>query len=135
MEREITVSVHAGTPYPPARGVNFYRTSRPVTERPMISRWISEVPSKIVKIVERQPVYAGRWRDAGRGVSTDPARRFVRLLRVQAGNEDGTVVITERERLPCTARCEAPADYERQLAQSCHFCTLVSVAATTASRA
>jgi hypothetical protein len=27
-----------------------YRTSRPVTARPMIMRWISEVPSKIVKL-------------------------------------------------------------------------------------
>jgi hypothetical protein len=27
-----------------------YRTSSPVTARPMITRWISEVPSKIVKI-------------------------------------------------------------------------------------
>ncbi len=28
--------------------------------RPMIMRWISEVPSKIVKIVERMAVSAGR---------------------------------------------------------------------------
>ena len=27
-----------------------YRTSRPVTARPMMRRWISEVPSKMVKI-------------------------------------------------------------------------------------
>jgi len=27
-----------------------YRTSRPVTARPMIRRWISEVPSKMVKL-------------------------------------------------------------------------------------
>ena len=27
-----------------------YRTSRPVTARPMIMRWISEVPSKMVKL-------------------------------------------------------------------------------------
>jgi hypothetical protein len=27
-----------------------YRTSRPVMARPMIMRWISEVPSKIVKM-------------------------------------------------------------------------------------
>ncbi len=30
--------------------VPYYRTSSPVTARPMISRWISEVPSKMVKI-------------------------------------------------------------------------------------
>jgi hypothetical protein len=29
-----------------------YRTGSPVTARPMIMRWISEVPSKIVKIVD-----------------------------------------------------------------------------------
>jgi hypothetical protein len=29
-----------------------YLTSRPVRARPMIMRWISEVPSKIVKIVD-----------------------------------------------------------------------------------
>jgi hypothetical protein len=28
-----------------------YRTSKPVTARPMIMRWISEVPSKIVKLL------------------------------------------------------------------------------------
>jgi hypothetical protein len=28
-----------------------YRTSRPVAARPMIRRWISDVPSKIVKIL------------------------------------------------------------------------------------
>jgi hypothetical protein len=31
--------------------VQGYRTSRPVTARPMIMRWISEVPSKMVKIL------------------------------------------------------------------------------------
>ena len=46
-----------------------YRTSRPVRARPIIRRWISEVPSKMVKIVDVRPVYAGRWRDAG----TEPA--------------------------------------------------------------
>ncbi|HEY4464610.1 MAG TPA: hypothetical protein VGN41_18230 [Streptosporangiaceae bacterium] len=29
-----------------------YRTSRPVTARPISMRWISLVPSKIVKIVD-----------------------------------------------------------------------------------
>jgi hypothetical protein len=29
-----------------------YRTGSPVTARPMIMRWISLVPSKMVKIVE-----------------------------------------------------------------------------------
>jgi hypothetical protein len=36
-----------------------YRTSSPVTARPMIIRWISDVPSKIVKIfAERHEVNA-----------------------------------------------------------------------------
>jgi hypothetical protein len=43
----------------------YYRTSSPVTALPMIMRWISDVPSKIVKIVDVRAVYAGRWRDMG----------------------------------------------------------------------
>jgi len=46
-------------------GCGYYRTSSPVTALPMIMRWISDVPSKIVKIVDARAVYAGRWRDAG----------------------------------------------------------------------
>ena len=30
----------------------YYRTSSPVTALPMIMRWISDVPSKMVKILE-----------------------------------------------------------------------------------
>jgi hypothetical protein len=30
----------------------YYRTSSPVTALPMITRWISDVPSKMVKIFE-----------------------------------------------------------------------------------
>jgi hypothetical protein len=30
----------------------YYRTSSPVTALPMIMRWISDVPSKIVKLLE-----------------------------------------------------------------------------------
>jgi hypothetical protein len=37
-----------------------YRTSNPVTDRPMIIRWISDVPSKIVKILAVRAVYAGQ---------------------------------------------------------------------------
>jgi hypothetical protein len=48
---------------------SYYRTSSPVTALPMIMRWISDVPSKIVKIVDHRPVCAGKWRDAG----ADPA--------------------------------------------------------------
>jgi hypothetical protein len=38
----------------------YYRTSSPVTVLPMIMRWISEVPSKSVKLVEVRAVSAGR---------------------------------------------------------------------------
>jgi len=34
--------------------------SSPVTALPMITRWISDVPSKIVKFVEVLAVFAGR---------------------------------------------------------------------------
>jgi hypothetical protein len=51
-----------------------YRTSRPVTARPMIMRWISDVPSKMVKILAMGAVYAGQRPVAPRGISTDSAR-------------------------------------------------------------
>ena len=38
-----------------------YRTSSRVTALPMITRWISDVPSKMVKLVEVRAVSAGRW--------------------------------------------------------------------------
>jgi hypothetical protein len=65
----------------------YYRTSSPVTALPMIMRWISDVPSKIVKIVAVRAVCAARWRDAGRRSSTDPAPRYVRLPIVLAGTK------------------------------------------------
>jgi hypothetical protein len=37
----------------PLQDWDIHRTSRPVRARPMIMRWISEVPSKIVKFVGR----------------------------------------------------------------------------------
>jgi hypothetical protein len=44
--------------------IGYYRTSSPVTALPMIMRWISDVPSKIVKILEilvpRMPSGTGR---------------------------------------------------------------------------
>ena len=45
-----------------------YLTCRPVTARPMIIRWISDVPSKMVKILAIGAVYAGQ-RPAGPLVS------------------------------------------------------------------
>jgi hypothetical protein len=46
---------------PSAMTSGYYRTSSPVTALPMIMRWISDVPSKIVKLVEVGAVSAGRW--------------------------------------------------------------------------
>jgi hypothetical protein len=51
----------------------YYRTSSPVTALPMIMRWISEVPSKIVKLMEVRAVSAGRWPDWVAHVSTNSA--------------------------------------------------------------
>jgi hypothetical protein len=51
-----------------------YRTSSPVTVRPISMRWISDVPSKIVKILAIGAVFAGQWPEYPRGISTDSAR-------------------------------------------------------------
>jgi hypothetical protein len=56
----------------------YYRTSSPVTVLPMIMRWISDVPSKIVKLVEVRAVSAGRWPDSDAYVSTNSARYLCR---------------------------------------------------------
>ena len=52
----------------------YYRTSSPVTALPMIMRWISDVPSKIVKLLEVRAVSAGRPPDDRALVSTNSAR-------------------------------------------------------------
>jgi hypothetical protein len=51
-----------------------YLTSSPVTARPMSIRWISDVPSKMVKIVDLGAVSAGQRPAFLRGISTDSAR-------------------------------------------------------------
>jgi len=51
----------------------YYRTSSPVTALPMIMRWISDVPSKIVKLMEVRAVSAGRWPARRAFVSTNSA--------------------------------------------------------------
>jgi hypothetical protein len=51
----------------------YYRTSSPVTALPMIMRWISDVPSKMVNLVEVRAVSAGRWRGERVHVSTNSA--------------------------------------------------------------
>jgi hypothetical protein len=52
----------------------YYRTSSPVTAPPMIMRWISDAPSKMVKLVEVRAVSAGRSPVNRRFVSTNSAR-------------------------------------------------------------
>ena len=52
----------------------YYRTSNPVTALPMIMRWISDVPSKIVKLLDVRAVSAGRYPVDRRHVSTNSAR-------------------------------------------------------------
>src|SRR5215469_13050355 len=52
----------------------YYRTSSPVTALPMITRWIFDVPSKIVKLLEVRAVSAGRCPVGRRPVSTNSAR-------------------------------------------------------------
>ena len=70
-------------------------TSSPVTALPMIMRWISEVPSKIVKLVEVRAVSAGRRRGWSTHVSTNSAHadgtsaclRFSQFARAAGGRE------------------------------------------------
>jgi hypothetical protein len=62
-----------------------YRTSNPVTARPMIIRWISDVPSKIVKILAIGAVYAGQRPAGPRGISTDSVRPVRDEFRFWAG--------------------------------------------------
>jgi hypothetical protein len=62
-----------------------YRTSNPVTDRPMIIRCISDVPSKIVKILAIRAVFAGQIGFGGRGISTDSARPVRDEFRLRAG--------------------------------------------------
>src|ERR1700690_4137080 len=50
-----------------------YLTSNPVIVRPISIPWISDVPSKIVKILAVRAVSAGQPPDCFRGISTDSA--------------------------------------------------------------
>jgi hypothetical protein len=71
---------HSGVERPAFDAANTYNhssgnlTSSPVTDQPMIIRWISDVPSKIVKILDYGTISAGQRPVRGRGISTDPAR-------------------------------------------------------------
>jgi hypothetical protein len=51
----------------------YYRTSSQVTALPMIMRWISDVPSKFVKLVAVRAVSAGRRPIGAALVSTNSA--------------------------------------------------------------
>jgi len=55
-----------------------YLTGSPVTVRPMTRRWISDVPSKMVKILQTTAVFAGQRHLVASRVSTGSARK--RLL-------------------------------------------------------
>ncbi len=57
-----------------AMNCGYYRTSSPVTALPMITGWISDVPSKIVKLMEVRAVSAARWAYDHTHVSTNSAR-------------------------------------------------------------
>jgi hypothetical protein len=71
--------------YPLAGAELGYRTSSPVIVRPISIRWISDVPSKIVKILAIGAVYAGRRPAAPRGISTHSARPVRDEFRFLAG--------------------------------------------------
>lgn len=62
-----------------------YRTSSPATARPTSIRWISLVPSKMVKILAMGVVYAGQRPAVPRDISTDSARPVRDPFRVWAG--------------------------------------------------
>jgi hypothetical protein len=71
-----------------------YRTSNPVTARPTIIRWISDVPSKIVKILAIRAVYAGQSVACGpHAISTDSARPVRDECRSRVGPCPVSVVV------------------------------------------
>jgi hypothetical protein len=76
----------------------YYRTSSPVTALPMIMRWISDVPSKIVKLMEVRAVSAGRWPGRRSLVSTNSAPHAGRNR--PHGFVRGTAAITRRRAGP-----------------------------------
>jgi hypothetical protein len=59
----------------------YYLTSSPVTALPMIMRWISDVPSKMVKLVEVRAVSAGRRPAVQAHVSTNSAPQNTARMR------------------------------------------------------
>jgi hypothetical protein len=70
-----------------------YRTSSPVTARPMIIRWISDMPSKMVKILAVLAVYAGQRPARPPGISTDSARPVRDECRFRVGPCPVSVVV------------------------------------------
>jgi hypothetical protein len=73
---------------------DYYRTSSLVTALPMIMRWISDVPSKIVKLVEVRAESAGRWPAEPAFVRTNSAPLTRAMLKDGAGNAFMAQVIT-----------------------------------------
>jgi hypothetical protein len=72
----------------------YYRTSSPVTALPLIMRWISDVPSKIVKLVEVRAVSAGRGPVWAAAVSTNSARIHGHCWRqLRVGFDSGRSVV------------------------------------------
>jgi hypothetical protein len=95
----------------------YYRTSSPVTALPMIMRWISDVPSKIVKVVEVRAVSAGRKPAERPLVSTNSARRRATRtgswkLPPQAGKEIGVNSFNDAE----------GQDFAGRLGSGAHWC-------------
>jgi hypothetical protein len=80
---------HFRVPDGPVRGhqkwERDYLTSSPVTARPISIRWISDVPSKIVKILAVRAVSAGQRPADPRAISTDPARPVRDECRLRIG--------------------------------------------------
>jgi hypothetical protein len=65
----------------PAKGMNAqvrtYRTASPVMVRPMTRRWISEVPSKMVKFSDVQIRHLGHSGDQASDLVADPSSMVV----------------------------------------------------------
>jgi len=84
-----------------AKTRGYYRTSSPVTALPMIMRWISDVPSKIVKLVEVRAVSAGRWPDSEEHVSTNSAPVHALIWRLN-GSVAGAGPVEVGQHVDCT---------------------------------
>jgi hypothetical protein len=87
----------------------YYRTSSPVTALPMIVRWISDVPSKIVKLMEVGAVCAGRWRAGRTFVSTYSAPQMRAPTVAGISGDSGHAIEDALNRLPDALLAGKPA--------------------------